>query len=181
MKTYFIIHGSFGDSQGNWFPWLEKQLCDKGNKVINLDFPIGEDKQNYRNWEMVLNSVKRFITKDSVFFCHSISCIFLVKYCVKNNIKIGKAIMVSGFNNYLGLNNEYDTVNCTMYLNNASDFVNLCKDRICIHSLNDPYVPLEKLEEFTKLINAKEIVIEQGGHLNAESGYKKFPKLLELI
>lgn len=180
MKTYFIIHGSFGSSQENWFPWLEKELCEK-DRVINLDFPIGEDKQNYRNWEMVLNSVKRFINKDSVFFCHSISCIFLVKFCVKNNINIGKAIMVSGFNNYLGLNNDYDAVNCTMYLNNASDFVKLCKKRVHIHSLNDPYVTQEKLNEFTKLIDAQEIVIEQGGHLNAEAGYKKFPKLLELI
>ena len=26
MKNYFIIHGSFGNSKENWFPWLENEL-----------------------------------------------------------------------------------------------------------------------------------------------------------
>lgn len=30
MKNYFIIHGSFGNSQENWFPWLEKKLTKNG-------------------------------------------------------------------------------------------------------------------------------------------------------
>ena len=86
MKNYFILHGSFGTSQSNWFPWLEGELLNRGEQVFNLDFPIGIDKQTYRNWEMVLNSVKRFINEESIFFCHSISCVFLVKYCIENNI-----------------------------------------------------------------------------------------------
>lgn len=56
MKNYFIIHGSFGHSQENWFPWLEEQIKREGASCINLDFPIGVSKQNYSNWEMVLNS-----------------------------------------------------------------------------------------------------------------------------
>ena len=68
MKNYFIIHGSFGSSQENWFPWLENEILKKGRKVENLDFPIGVNNQTYQNWEMVLNSQKRFITEDSVFF-----------------------------------------------------------------------------------------------------------------
>lgn len=31
MKNYFIIHGSFGNSQENWFPWLEKELSGGGS------------------------------------------------------------------------------------------------------------------------------------------------------
>lgn len=30
MKNYFIIHGSFGSSQDNWFPWLEKKILTGG-------------------------------------------------------------------------------------------------------------------------------------------------------
>ncbi len=30
MKNYFIIHGSFGSSQENWFPWLEQTLNSRG-------------------------------------------------------------------------------------------------------------------------------------------------------
>lgn len=178
MKTAFIIHGSFGSSQENWFPWLETQLTEKGFKVFNLDYPIGYGKQNYDNWEMVLNSVKRFINEDSIFFCHSISCIFLIKYCVRNNIKIGKAILVSGFNHYLGLDEEFDDVNCTMYTNNIKEFIQLCPERICYYSKNDPYVKLEKLTDFAQQLQAQVICIDNAGHFNASAGYLQFENLL---
>ncbi len=183
MKNYFIIHGSFGSSQENWFPWLEQTLNSRGGgvQVINLDFPIGENKQTYANWEMVLNSVRRFITEESVFFCHSISCIFLVKYCIRNNIKIGKAIFVSGFNQYLGLDEDFDDVNCTMYTTRCSEFSELCGERICYYSNNDPYVKLEKLKEFVTLVNGKPVVVADGGHFNKAAGYLEFNDLLKHI
>ena len=181
MKNNFIIHGSFGSSQENWFPWLENQIKREGDQCINLDVPIGEDKQNYKNWEMVLNSVKRFINKDSVFFCHSIACIFLVKYCIKNNIKIGKAIFVSGYNHYLGLDENFDDVNCTMYTTRIKEFRNLCKERICYFAKNDPYIKFDKLQEFANFIDAKSIISENAGHFNHAAGYTQFNELLEYI
>ena len=180
MRNYFIIHGSFGSSQENWFPWLEEKI-KAGGGCFNLDFPIGTNRQNYTNWEMVLDSVKRFINEGSVFFCHSISCIFLVKYCVKNNIKIGKAVFVSGFNHYLGLDEDFDEVNCTMYTNRVDEFKNLCKERICYFSKSDPYVKYEKLKEFAKQVGAKEIEIDDAGHFNETADYTKFEDLLQYI
>ena len=34
MKNYFIIHGSFGSSQENWFPWLEETLKRGGSRSL---------------------------------------------------------------------------------------------------------------------------------------------------
>ena len=181
MKNYFIIHGSFGSSQENWFPWLENELNGREKQVFNLDFPIGIDKQNYNNWEMVLNSVKRFINEESVFICHSIGCVFLVKYCIKNNIKIGKALFVAGVNNQLGLHKDFDSVNKTMFTNNVIEFKNLCSKRICFYSNNDPYIKLEKLIEFAKEVGGKEILIENAGHFNEKAGYTKFENILNYI
>ena len=182
MKNYFIIHGSFGSSQENWFPWLENEISRGGEKrCFNLDFPTGVNKQTYQNWEMVLDSVKRFITEDSVFFCHSISCIFLVKYCVKNNIKIGKAVFVSGFNHYFVLDEDFDDVNCTMFTNRTEEFKKLCKERVCFFSHNDPYVKLEKLQEFADQVDARKVVVKDAGHFNKAAGYTKFDALLKEI
>ena len=160
---------------------LNNKLSGGGRKCISLDFPIGCGKQNYRNWEMVLDSVKRFINEDSVFFCHSISCIFLVKYCIKNNIEIGDAVLVSGFNNYLGLDEDYDDVNCTMYTNRCEEFKKLCKNRVCYYSKNDPYVKFDKLVEFARAIDAKEIVVDDAGHFNKMAGYTQFKDLLQYV
>lgn len=160
--------------------WKQK-LCKRGGECFNLDFPIGYGKQTYQNWEMVLDSVKRFITPESVFFCHSIACIFLVKYCIRNNIKIGKAIFVSGFNHYLGLDESFDDVNCSMYTTRCAEFEKLCKGRFCFYAENDPYVEFAKLKEFANLINAKEFVSKTAGHFNQSSGYTKFMDLLQFV
>ena len=181
MKNYFIIHGSFGSSQENWFPWLENQIVGGGGTVFNLDYPVGYGKQNYDNWEMVLNSVKRFINEESVFFCHSISCIFLVKYLIRNNIKVGKVIMVSGFNHMFGLDDNFDDVNCTMYTNECEKIKDLAKERYCYYSDNDPYVPQALLKEFPKLIDAKPIVLKGAGHINKAAGFEKFEELLKYV
>lgn len=88
---------------------------------------------------------------------------------------------MSGFNHYLGLDEDFDEVNCTMYTNRCEEFKALCKERICYYSTNDPYVKLEKLEEFAKIISAKECVFANAGHFNANAGYTKFEELLQYI
>ena len=88
---------------------------------------------------------------------------------------------MSGFNQMLGLDEDYDEVNCTMYTNRCGEFKNLCKNRVCYYSKTDPFVPLEKLQEFAKLIDAKEVVIDNAGHFNKDAGYAKFKELLKLL
>ena len=90
-------------------------------------------------------------------------------------------MFVSGFNHYLGLDEAFDDVNCTMYTNRCDEFAKLCKERISFYSKNDPYVKLEKLQEFAHLIEAKEVVVEDAGHFNTAAGYTEFPKLLEFV
>lgn len=42
---YFILHGSFGSKDGNWFPWLKEKLEEKGEEVILPQMPVGVGKQ----------------------------------------------------------------------------------------------------------------------------------------
>ncbi|CDE96607.1 putative uncharacterized protein [Clostridium sp. CAG:567] len=41
MNNYFIIHGSFGNSFVNWFPYLRKEIEKKELEVYTPDFPTG--------------------------------------------------------------------------------------------------------------------------------------------
>lgn len=179
MKNYFIIHGTYGHNKENWFPWLEKELIKKGFEVFNFNYPT-PDGQNFENWSKVLDKVKYKITDESIFICHSIGCVFLAKYCIENNLKVNKVIFVSGCNNYYHLE-EFDKFNKFMYTNRLSEFINLCYDRTCIYSKDDPYIKLEALEDFAKSINAKTIIYDKAGHFNEKSGFTKFEDLLNIV
>lgn len=90
-------------------------------------------------------------------------------------------VFVCGFNNYLGIDKEYDAVNESMYFNNLADIKNYCDDIVCFYSDNDPYVKYEAEKEFADTITENQIMIPGGGHLNSESGYTEFTELLQYI
>lgn len=180
MKNYFIIHGTFGHNKENWFSWLENKLKSKGFDVYNFNYPTPEG-HNFENWSKVLNQAIEKINEDSVFICHSCGCIFLIKYCLSNNIKIGKLISVCGFNNYKGGQPEFDNINKHMFVKNVSYFESLCKERICFYSKDDPYITLEASHEFANSINANEIVYDLAGHFNTKAGYTTFNDIIKYL
>lgn len=183
MNNYFIIHGSFSSPFSNWIPYLREYIENKNLEVYTPDFPSGVGYQTYDNWNKLLNVYKEanILNENTTIFAHSIAPIFICKYLIENKIKVKRLVFVCGFNNYLGLNEEYDTVNKSMYINNLSDIKNYCNDIICFYTKNDPYVPYELEKEFADTITNKQIIIEDGGHLNSESGYTEFIELTKYI
>lgn len=181
--NYLILHGSFGSPFGNWFPYLRSELEKKELIVYTPDMPTGMGYQNYDNWSRVMDGYVSadILNENTIIFAHSIAPVFICKYLVERNIKVKRLVLVCGFNNYLGINEEYDAVNESMYFDNLSDVKNCCDDIICFYSDNDPYVAFDKEKEFADLIADKQIVIPNGGHLNSESGYSEFKELLEYI
>ena len=121
------------------------------------------------------------INENTVIFAHSIAPVFICKYLVERKIKVKTIVSVCGFNNYFGINEDYDTVNRTMYFDNLKDIKNYCDDIVCYYTENDPYVKYEVEKEFADTISTKVVVIKDGGHLNAESGYTEFEELLEYL
>ncbi len=68
-----------------------------------------------------------------------------------------------------------------MYLDNLAELKRYCNEVICIYSDNDPHVSFNLEKAFADAIATKQEVIKGGGHLNSESGYREFPKLLDYI
>lgn len=182
-NNYLLIHGSFGNPFVNWFPYLRKEIENRNLEVYTPDFPTGVGFQNYENWSNLLKTYVRanIIHENTVVFAHSIAPIFICKFLVENKIKVKRLVFVCGFNHYLGINDDYDAVNQSMYFDNLSDIKNYCTDIVCFYSNNDPYVKYEKEKEFADAITENQIMISNGGHLNSESGYTEFQQLLEYI
>ena len=154
-----------------------------GGVVYTPDFPSGGGYQNYENWEKLLKCYVDFgiINENTIIFAHSIAPVFICKFLIENKVQVKRCVFVCGFNHYLGINEEYDAVNKSMYLENLSDVKNYCKEIICFYSDNDPYVKYEAEKEFADTITENQIMISGGGHLNSESGYQEFKELLEYL
>ena len=179
-NNYFIIHGSFGSPFVNWVPYVRRKLESDGEIVYTPDFPTGVGYQNYNNWSKLLNVYLEagLINENTIIFAHSIAPVFISHFLVEHQVKVKKLIFVCGFNNYLGINEEYDEVNKTMYFDNLSDVKNYAKEIICFYSKNDPYVKYDVEKEFADAISTEQYCILNGGHLNAESNYIEFKQLL---
>ena len=179
-QNYLIIHGSFGSPFVNWVPWLRSELEKENLVVYTPDFPTGVGYQTYDNWSRLLRTYVEagIINENTVIYAHSIAPVFICKFLVENKIRVKRLVLVCGFNNYFGINDEYDTVNKTMYLDNLENIKMYCKDIVCYYSDNDPYVKYDAEKEFADKISTKQYCIHNGGHLNAESNYSEFKELL---
>lgn len=177
--NYIIIHGSFGSKDGNWFPWLKEQLQKQGKNVLVPQMPIGVGKQNFENWSDVLKKLE--INENTIIIAHSIAPIFVCKYLINNKIKVKKLIFVCGFNNYLGIDADFDAVNKPMYIDNFAEVKNYCDNIVCYYSDNDPYVRYDVEKDFADKLTSRQHIIKNGGHLNAESCYTEFEEILSEI
>ena len=183
MENYFIIHGSFGSPFENWFGWLHDFIEDDDKQRYVPQFPIGAGYQNYENWSKLLKYYLDLglINQNTTIIAHSIAPVFVSKFLTENKIKIKKLISICGFNNYLGINEEYDNVNESMYFDNLKDVKQYVDEIICFYSDNDPYVKYEVEKEFADEIATEQIIIPDGGHINSESGYDTFEDIVSFL
>lgn len=178
MKNAIIIHGTYGNPDENWFPWLKTELEKIGYQVYVPTFPTPEN-QNLESWLEVLGDLYSNIGAQTVLIGHSVGASFILSILESLDLPVRAAFLISGF---LGLsgNEEFDNLNysfTTRPLNWKKIRHNVGKIFI-YHSNNDPYVPIEQARVLARHLNTKPVIIENGGHFNEKAGYKEFPRLL---
>lgn len=178
---FFIIHGAYGNPDGNWFPWLKKELELLGHEVIIPQFPTPEN-QTLDNWIKVFREYFPKINSDTIFIGHSLAPAFILSVLERIDIKIKACFFVAGFVGLIG-KEEFDIINNTFITKkfNWSKIKENCGRFYIYNSDNDPYVPLSKGEELANRLDSKLIIVDNAGHFNEDSGYKEFPKILEDI
>ena len=181
--NYFIIHGSFGSPYSNWFGWLTDFISADGKQVYVPDFPIGVGLQNYGNWSKLLKVYLDLglINENTTIIAHSIAPVFVCKFLVENKVRVKKIISVCGFNNYLGINEDYDAVNKSMFFENLEEVKDFSKEIICFYSDNDPYVKFEAEKDFADRIATEQVLLHNAGHINAESGFDTFENIVSYL
>lgn len=177
----FLIHGAFGNPQENWFPWLTKELENKGYEVVAPHFPTPEN-QSLESWMKVWSEYEKLVDERTIFIGHSLGSAFILNILKRVQGKVKSCFFVSGFVGLLG-NEKFDSINKT-FVEKTFDWEELkehCERFVLFHGDNDPYVSVEKAEELTSMVDGKLHVIKNGGHLNSAAGFTELSQLLENI
>ena len=178
--NFFIIHGIYGNPNENWFPWLKKELEKKGCEVIVPKFPtpIG---QSLESWLKIFKKYEDKINSDTILIGHSLGVSFILNYLEQSDKEIKAAFLIAGY--HYVLENQFKNLNKTFVDKkfNWDRIIENCEIFFVIGSDNDEYIPESVTRQLAFNLDAELHLIHDGGHLNADSGYKKFPLLLELI
>jgi len=177
----FIIHGSYGNPEENWFPWLKKELEKLNYKVIIPKFPTPEN-QSLKSWMEVFDSYLKDLDKDTILIGHSLGPAFILNILEKINRPIKASFTVAGFVGKLD-NRKFGKINSTFTEKefNWEKIKENCPVFYFYNSIDDPYVSFSKGEELSKRLGGKLIKFKNAGHFNENAGFKQFPQLLDDI
>jgi len=187
MKNALILHGAGNNSQGNWFPWLKKELEKKGYKVWSPDLP-NSDEPILKDWlETIFSNKDWQSNEDSIIIGHSAGATLILRILEKlpEGKQINKALLVAGVVE-LGTKPEFfqykrgvveKPFNWQKIKKSAKQFFFICSD-------NDPYQCGDDQGKIMHKHLGGKLIIKPGeSHFNLEKGeqYKQFPFILELL
>ncbi len=181
MTNIIIIHGTGGNPNGNWFPWLKSELEKLDCRVFVPKFPISEN-QSLQNWLEIFKDYEQYLDENSIVVGHSLGSAFLLNVLEHLNRPIKAAFFVAGFTGLLN-NSKFDELNKT-FVTKSFDWAkikNNCKKFFIINSEDDPYVPLKKGKALAENLGTELITLKNAGHINEEAGYTEFSFLLDKI
>jgi len=176
-----VVHGTGGSSGGNWFPWIKKELNALGCDVIVPQFPTPEG-QSFDAWHKVFDDINTGQPQHTILIGHSIGAPFVLRVASETNSPYKALFAICPFSQKLGVK-EFDDLNAT-FVDHNFNWARIkagATHRACFAGDNDPYVPLSYSTFIAEQIDAQLSVVQNGGHLNAGSGYLSFPALLESV
>ena len=177
QKNVFIFHGTGGNPEENWFPWLKAKLQERGCVVSIPRFPTPEG-QSLESWFKVLEEYRKNITKDTIFIGHSLGGIFLLRLLERLPTKV-KAVFFTGTPVGVKTIKNYDADNI---FGEGFDFDwgtirSKARNFAVFHSDTDPPMSLGNGEKTTEELGVPLSFVPNAGHFNAKAGYLKFEEL----
>ncbi len=181
MRNVLIFHGTGGNPEGNWFPWLKKELEKENCQVTIPQFPDPREGYYLEEWLKVLKQYETYIDDDTILVGHSLGGLFLLRVLEKLEQPVYAAFFVSapvGVKPILYFSSDEKF---SGFKFNWEKIKKGAKQFRVYHSDNDPYICLGNGQELAKQLGVDLKFIPNAGHFNTESGYTKFEKLVEDI
>ncbi len=179
MKNAIILHGTGDSPDLFWFPYIKEKLEEKGFEVWLPQLPNAK-KPNLKDWiTFVLENGK--FSNETVLIGHSAGAQLILSILENSNIKIQKAILVSGYAKPLPKTENdqknQDDFNWEKIKGKADEF-------ILINSYNDPWECTDTQGKIMADNLHGKLIIMHDGHVGSQKynqSYKEFPLLATLI
>ncbi len=185
QKRVFLIHGWSGSPRNCWFPWLARELEQRGFTVAAPALPEAHEPR-IANWIPAIAAAVGAPDGATYFVGHSMGCQAIARYAaaLPEGARVGGAVFVAGFLTRLtdiapderGIADEW----LETPFDRAAARARLAKS-IAIFSDNDRYVPLDNSEAFVRDLGSKIVVERAGGHFTDDDGATELPAAFDAV
>lgn len=174
-KKVLLLHGWGGSDSPHWQAWLAGEIAKEYGTVSffafsDFDFP------RLDIWRKeLLEHLKEF--KPDIVICHSLANTLWFHLCKRNAIptKVKKLFLVAPPSMECDIQELKSFFPAPMPQNLYAD------KALLITSTNDPYMTQDEAKKLQKKLDIEMEVIENGGHINADSGYGQWDWILEQV
>lgn len=173
-KKVLILHGWGGSDFPHWQSWLAGEIAKNYGKVSflrfsNVDFP---DKDEWK--KELLSELDEF--KPEIVICHSLANILWFHICNDAEpSRVEKLYLVAPPSLTCKIEELKSFYPCRVPLNLYA------KEALLITSTNDPYMNQDEAKALEAALGTPMKVMQNAGHINADSGFGEWPWLLEQL
>ena len=89
---YLLLHGRTGNSQKNFFPWLKRELENRGHEVFCPDLPNTTDPKVVEQAEFVLKNFS--LDENTIIIGHSLGGAVALKFLELSNKFVARVVLV---------------------------------------------------------------------------------------
>lgn len=188
MKNAIILHGTSGNANENWFPWLKKKLEAKDYSVYVPNLPHA-DYPNMKTYLAFIKEKAPPINEETILVGHSsgaVAALGLLQSLPAGSV-IKAAYLVGAFKDNLRWIDKQGKHVLGGLFEEDFDWKKIqasAQKIVFIHSENDPYCPLSHASFLATKLGAELVIQPHQKHFSVETmgdTYKEFPFLLEMI
>lgn len=158
-----ILHGWGGSDFPHWQHWLASQLASQGYPIFFPALPF-RDTPRKKVWLAYLEEIMEHFQPDRIV-CHSLGNILWFWYAKKHPKKRFEKVLLVAPPSKKSSIKSIDTF--FPYEKPCS----LSKQTLLVASTNDQYLDTKEAQELSHELECELTIIENAGHLNADSGY----------
>ncbi len=172
LKAILIPGNGGGDTNQNFFPYIQKNLEDMGITTISPGMYPDPEIGRESVWIPYLKSLGA--DEHTILIGHSTGAIAAMRYADIN--KIFGSVLIAPYHTDLGLQNEKDAE----YFDTSWDWEAIKNNQnwiIQLNSTNDPFIPIEEARFVHEKLNTNYRELQQGHFYPQDT----FPELIELL